>query len=365
MRKKGLLLVLLSVIMSVFLCACGDNKTADIDFKNYITLTTEGNDGGGVLKADIDKEKLDTDIKSAMGNDSANTSSFIDGISVEFSESNNLSNGDSVTVTVVYDESIANKMGISFTNTTYTHQIDVLESLETIDPFKNLSIVYEGPAPCAMVKFDYTNDGYLDASCFEVQSVNEDEEAPIFVNVGDRFKVVVKCTDEELSKRGCSVSKTEQEYTVNSSDVTAYTKSVSEIKQETLEDIKSEVTRMLETQFGESLVKATYMGCQMAYLNDANGYAKSVNYTHGFPESANHLDLAYEIIFNSGGYETTWYVAVAVENVINDMSGNQSYKVLEQDYSKGDYSQVTFKGLRTSMDKYSTFFDMSYSVELQ
>lgn len=73
-------------------------------------------------------------------------------------------------------------------------------------------------------------------------------------------------TKEELSNKGCSVTKQKKEYTVTNNDVTSYTKNISEIKQETLDEMKSDIVKMMSKQFGTALASINYKGCQMAYI---------------------------------------------------------------------------------------------------
>lgn len=66
----------------------------------YITFTTEGSDGNGLIAAELDERALDSAIKTAIGNDKAPTEDFVRGFTIKITPSEQLSIGDIVSVEV-------------------------------------------------------------------------------------------------------------------------------------------------------------------------------------------------------------------------------------------------------------------------
>lgn len=345
------------------LCACGkEHISENLSITDYISINTSGSDGNGTASAEVDKAGLDRALKNAIGNENAETGTFLESININIDPCENLSIGDTLKVTVEYNENIAEMMGIGF-ETSYQYEVTDLDAVESINPFEYLSITYEGASPCSMAKFNYEG-AYLDSTCFKITKINNTEGNLLFLKTGDHFTVEVSLSKEELLQRGCSVTKNTQDFTFAAENADSYAKSISEIKSDVLENMKRDVEAKLKEQLGESFVSAKYEGSMLAILNDVNHYAEAVGYTDGFPESANELYLAYKIKVMKGKQKITWYTPIQIEEVINSGS-SQSYKIVEQNYGAGDYSYVTLNGLKMNIGNYSDLYDISYSVELQ
>ena len=123
---KQLLCMSLCIFTSIVVCACATKETTTptpIDVSEYIHIVTEGNNGNGNAAVEVDMETLSTKLKTHMENEKADTTPFLSGMTVHLTPSDGLSNGDEITISVSYNPSIAQKMGVTFSNTTFCHTV--------------------------------------------------------------------------------------------------------------------------------------------------------------------------------------------------------------------------------------------------
>lgn len=149
------------VVMIWGLAGCG--KT-EINLENYVTFTQSGYDGYGSAEVEFDELRLYSDIYRAtskennsenMGfdslNDLLNLAGLFDSynvinnsISVRLDNDSNLSNGDTVTAEICYDNDLAKEYKIEFTGESVSKIIDSLEPIREIDPFDYVTVKFSG-----------------------------------------------------------------------------------------------------------------------------------------------------------------------------------------------------------------------------
>lgn len=154
--KKTRLLLLFAVLIVLALTACG-SKT-EIDLKEVVTLDLSGVDGYGYAQGEIDEQQLYALVRPDESEeyntmDAINTIELLSRIDCTLDRTEKLSNGDNVTVTVTYPDTLEDALDVSFTpksGESWTVEITGLGEPEKIDVFENISLQYEdGNTLCA------------------------------------------------------------------------------------------------------------------------------------------------------------------------------------------------------------------------
>lgn len=142
-HAKTLFVTLLALLFCTVLAGCGSK----IDAMNYVDLTFSGSNGAG--RADLTVRSLAL-IESIIGKEPELNESYTkwlnqyilydEGITVSCSPNQNLSNGDTVTVTITLSDAVAK--AVIGGKKTFT--VNGLPEMQTIDFFQDVALRYEG-----------------------------------------------------------------------------------------------------------------------------------------------------------------------------------------------------------------------------
>lgn len=131
-----------------------------------------------------------------------------DEIRFSLDQSQDLSNGDSITITATYDERslLEKQYVVSETERVYT--VSELEELQEVDPFENLQVLFSGASPFLQVEFNTSNCSrevisYVTFSCADSNLRN-----------GDTITVEATMADYNTRQEGIILSQTSKTYTV-------------------------------------------------------------------------------------------------------------------------------------------------------
>ncbi|MGN0495993.1 MAG: hypothetical protein ACI4GW_07185 [Lachnospiraceae bacterium] len=148
MKKRIISMAMVATMFMVNMTGCGSKtfdvtSTAEISFNGYngygtCTLENEYEWINSVLDWYGDSINEMQQAKSEM--------ELMDTVSYEIDKPENLSNGDTVTITVKIG-SAADDYAFKLTGESITATVEGLEEVEEFDPFENISVVYNGFAP--------------------------------------------------------------------------------------------------------------------------------------------------------------------------------------------------------------------------
>ncbi|MCR4842329.1 MAG: hypothetical protein K5840_03580 [Eubacterium sp.] len=130
MKRKVLLMITCVCLMAFMLSGCGcssESESGDdgvLEILDYATVTFEGENGSGTANVSIDYDGLELEM---VGGQEAldelddvedldvlgNYMSLAASLSFDTDKSDGLSNGDTVTLTVTYDEELAENAGVT------------------------------------------------------------------------------------------------------------------------------------------------------------------------------------------------------------------------------------------------------------
>lgn len=250
------------------------STTSPVDLSQYIIVTYDGYNGYGLANVDIDwdsaREKYGNSIKF---NDKASQDTF--GIfssqsnvfdvleysfNVEVEPSTELSNGDTVTVSWVDDETNV-YLTRKLKEFTKTYTVEGLKEADTKDVFEDVSLTYNGAGDNLYIGI--ANTGEINDYSFSLDKnsdLKEGDEVTITLNVSDMNQFV-----EEY---GYLPKETSKVYKIDK--IPQYASSLDEITDKTKEDIEKYLVEEKEFNLGSDLTlnSCDVVGYGLLVLND-------------------------------------------------------------------------------------------------
>lgn len=305
-----------------------------IDLNKYLTITTEGYDGYGKARADIDWDAIEEDYSSSLKftraqKDAAKVMDPIDAlktsIGVSLDPNTDLSNGSTVTYMWSIPEYATDAVKCKLEYEAGAYTISDLEEVETFDAFEDLSVEFSGTAPFGEATIEYTGTDF-DKDQFSCDKRSE-------LSNGDEIEIKLNTSVEAYaSKYGRMPESTTKTYTVSGLD--EYVAAFADIPEETLAEImvNSEdmaIAKVASSYNSGSLNNTEYAGyVLLTAKNDRN------------TGTINQLYIIYKgdlLQGTDGGYTRKLYFPVRYTNVLKSSAGDVTWdddiKVISDDES--------------------------------
>lgn len=232
------------------------NSHISVDIGKCISLKTYGIEDYGRIGGEIDFSNLSSRVQKKLNEKGIYEYDF----SLDFSESDFLSNGDSVVITVIYNGD-ASQSGIKFVNDTISKEINNLPEGTVIDPFEHVHVSYEGT--------DGRGRAYMeiDKNDFDFEYVMYKNEN---LSVGDEVTVYVNCDEKELNENGYGLTVFNKTYVVDALDEMIVTPD--QLSNSFIDRLSIELTDMIidkarsefSSSYGEKELKSAYTGTDEA-----------------------------------------------------------------------------------------------------
>lgn len=343
-NKKGIIIAggaVLLVILILVLILVNGKKT--INLEEYVTVGTDGYDGQGtayaewkseledvVLKAmGIDAEKMDEYIDNGdfLNSDSSLAKAYaayekydemMESLDLHIDKSENLSNGDKITVTITYNNELAAENGIKFTGEKYVYVVSGLEKLEAVDPFEGLTVEFTGASPQLKAELSYNSpQDFLQESQFSIDKIEN-------LKIGDTVTVTCNCSKEDAAYHGVSLSETTKEYTVGEAD--AYVGTVRQLEEKGTDDMQKDAKDVIESYFARNTDQIGYKNLKYQGI-----YVLNQKQSNGW-DSYNSIYMIYSATVTSKEDEkqfqaTKVYLPVQFTNVILSQEGELTWDV--------------------------------------
>lgn len=235
-----------------------------IDMREYSKITYDGCNKYGKAKiqfmttdlaaelAGEEFKKDDSDnisLKSLTNfvskySDYAKYVTFISSIHCSFDKRENLSNGDVITVKLLYNQDLADQLKVKFKEDTLQFTVSGLKDANALDPFEKVSIQYEGTSPNARATVKYEGTDNI------LQSFNFSLDKVVGLKNGDKIKLTVNASDDQLLREHNTIlTSKEKEYTVEGVD--EYVADANEIPEDGLNTLKKETVDVLKAYFAK------------------------------------------------------------------------------------------------------------------
>lgn len=338
MNKKvalgGGIAAVLIVIIAVIVIIMQSKK---INLEDYVEITCSGYNEYAVARATLDEGGLYEAILAAKGKkidyDSIDSfealgaalseelaiSECVDKIKLSLSQESNLSNGDTVTVEITYDNEAAKAHKVKFTGSTVTLKVEGLEDPVKVDPFEGFEVTFSGISPNGKMDYNYNgaNPNISTYSFSPSQSYN--------LKNGDIVTVTYSFNENSMLNQGIVITNQEKEFEVSGLD--EYVQSYADLTADFLDKMKSESEDKIYSYTASSYYDSSSLS-DLKYDGYILNTAKSTDLLWG---GYNSLYLIYSgTLSNTAGYFATTkvYFPVKFSNLLK-AGGELSYGSLD------------------------------------
>lgn len=330
----GIAIAAAAAVILIIVIAVVMNMRKTVNLNDYVSVEFSGYDTQGKAVASIDENALGAKIQEVgkipdvsaeyaelEGIDQSEIFDLIlaifgnDVLDVEVTPSEGLSNGDAVTVNIVYNEQIGEELGVKFKAEPEEFTVNGLEEAETVDPFADVTVEYEGVAPDLTVNIVNTStDEYL-------SGLEYTADVSGGLRPGDKFTVTVDEDADSAFDKGYILSETSKEFTCEGCDF--YIEDTAGVQEETLNKLKGDAEDILEAYFADSADYISYTGLELAGFSIYS--PKTIDSVTWY---GNGIWLVYKttVSHNEGSFEPTEnYMTVRFKNLVEYADGTQAY----------------------------------------
>lgn len=249
MRRKKLRIAItgaLLILMAGALTGCGKKE---IDVMEGIEVEFSGVDGYGTARISDEyvfeeaaleaaglTEKMNSDFDDEAIGTLQGVYTIEEAVKYEVSPSENLSNGDVVTVTASINNESVEDFKIQFTGSEKKFTVEGLKEVEQIDLFQGVEVEFEGFAPYVKATINSQNarqDIYVSFSIDKSENLT----------MGDTVTVTAEYDEKGLLQKGYIAKESTKEFTVDECD--RYVTQIAEIPEDTI----SKMNKQFEDAF--------------------------------------------------------------------------------------------------------------------
>ena len=342
---------LVAVLFTVLYVFLNDASKTEIDLKEVTHITLTGFDGEGVLSATID-------VDEKYG-------AFYETVSVDFSKSSGLTNGDEVTISFNYDKSVAKNYNLKVKANDMHYTVNGLVAATPVsenDLFEGLDINFEGIAPLATASLDTSNTKFKDVVTYQI--IDEKE----YYDAGEtiRVRAVFDEADlEELDYKATTPSEEcIKEYIVE--DVDRYITDTDQITDEMMASLKKEALTLFTDAneygmriFCDAGLMPVYVNKQTTFKWSSPNYISSylnVLREESYGKTGTHVNdikLCYEsVISQADGKACKAEVIVRFQDIIIRKDGTIDLKLESGEIISADRRDSHIKAIvRNEIDK--------------
>lgn len=296
MKKKavwgGCLAAVVLVVVVIIIIAAQPKK---IHVEDYVQISYDGYSGYATARVSLDKEGLYAAILEAKGKsaDSGSGSYLgmlfaensqeraiyecIDVIDLSPSQTENLSNGDTITVQITYDNAAVKGQKIKFTGNSVSVLVEGLEEAVQIDPFEGLEVTFSGISPNGRLEYVYNGTDVISRYSFSVDRSSG-------LKNGDTVTITYSYYEDSMLSQGYVITRQEATYEVSGLD--EYIMSYADLTGEFLEETKSQAEDVIYAYTagsyngGSALSDLEYAGYIFSAVKDIENNYGNVNYLY-------------------------------------------------------------------------------------
>ena len=326
---KKTLLLLTALIAVLVLTACG-SKT-EIDLTQYVHVNVSGADGYGYATADVDNIGLEALL---LADDESDADSWIKldllmRISYEIDQTNHLSNGDKVSVTVTYPDGLAEALNANITpksGESWTVEISGLGEPERLDVFEGMTIKYgNGNTLCA--------DGLytaLNYTLSQTQGLSNGDTVTITVSAPDGSSDLDSYCMNTFGKMPLTET---YEYTISGID--EYPLYLEDIPEELFEALRMVAQMQIEDMGAQMVSNYGDQGYQMNHYELYSAYVVSPR-ENVETDNRNEVYLVYKINASNPDGTRDYFYSAKFSNVTIRSDSEYGYDTFVI-YPDGDY----------------------------
>ena len=180
---------------------------------------------------------------------------FVDSVEFSLDKRENLANGDTIIITAMYDEALANKLGIKVGTSKREYKVSGLGKGKELDLFADVKIITEGISPYVYVTYlNESKNEYLKGLEYNIDKASG-------LSIGDTITITCLIDEETARDNGFYYFKDSMEYTITTAD--KYIDRVTELD----EDVMNKLLETLPGVIEDETANTTY---HMAYKVTGN-----------------------------------------------------------------------------------------------
>lgn len=257
-----------------------------INLEDYVVVEFGGYNTAGTASVYVNTAELSEKLAESIGGN-ANSLEMVtalptclSAVEVSLDRDSGLSNGDSVTAEITYDNELLKQYKIRYTGESVTKTVEGLEELTEIDPFEGLEVSFTGLSPDGQLVYEYTGDDtYVSESSFTCDQSSG-------LRNGDVVTISIRNYDEAAAESsGYRFTQTSRQYTVEGLD--GYVETYSGLTEEFLSFAKQESQDIINAYAAQDYSDECTLG--------AIEYAGYIFQTPKDMSSADHYNILYVI----------------------------------------------------------------------
>ena len=384
---KGLrrLLLVAAATAGLVLSLTGCSKT--VDFLQYADVTFDGLNGQATATVNVDYNKIGTDVfgkgKSQTDMDEARTETAMMGeVNYEVTPSENLSNGDTVTLSVEVSDYFQKENKVTAKAASKEITVSDLKEPEMVDPFDEsmFATVFSGDTETGKVTFKIT--GTLPDLTFSLTNGASSDSPYSMLNYymddTDKSKDYSEDDTVTLHVQVKALTNFSEEYVLSRDTIeipvkgaAKYIRSADEVTTEVLDVIKPIATARLEDSSSYNVDRTSVFDAdqnEVAFARTNIGEPRWLNTGYliswkdgeeNFSKEYNDLFIPYEVDYEKDGSDETGTAVLGfwIKNVIIDENGEvdvdgHAYSITMTAYD----SLEAFK--KNEVDRYSNEYDI-------
>ena len=250
----------MTCIAMFLLSGCGATK---IDISEYVNVSYTGINGRALATVDVDFDALENIVLGEGGENIDKIyqlAALEESVKCKLSKDEELSNGDSINITIKWNEDTAKKCGVKLTGSEKTIKVSGLEEGKIVDLFSDIEIDFSGVAPEAKASVRNTSrDSYVSSIYYSV-------EPAVDIANGDEIIVTANCDVAAAERKGYIINETEKKYTVEGID--EYIISYEGIDEETRTKMDAQARDIIEAKLADKYEYVSYMYPNKYYFSE-------------------------------------------------------------------------------------------------
>lgn len=289
--------ILISALLATTTCltACAAKPT--IDFEECITVDFSGYENEGHASVKMDSEY----ILSLLGDmNMLSAASLINSFEIDDIQQNGeLSNGDTITVSIDTDAEILKNSNVNVANTELQFVVSGLEEKTAINIFDDVSLVVSGTSPECSISVEYNGEQQdIGQYSFTISSADGEEKVGYSYKNGDKVIVALNDSTIDYYTDNYILSETSREYIVQADS--SYIESPEDITAEDMATLNTAVDEYL-SQKTEAIISNTDDTAKISVVSGVTGIGAGT-----LAATANRVTSIDNISFNSSyiGSET-------------------------------------------------------------
>ncbi len=371
MKKFKILIFILTMIL---LAGCG-KREVEIDITEFVQISYTGINGKAEAYVKFDFPSFEEAIIAKVDSEDISVmqlATLEKSIKLETDKTESISNGDTINVSITWNDELANNIGVKFMGAEIAIEAADIEEGEVIDPFQGIVIEYSGTAPYAKARINEDLCALPNAISYKMENEG-DIYTDYYITNGDEIKVTAYYNADLLESQGYIVTETEKTFIAEGIDY--YITDCADIDEETFKKMESKAIDRIESE-----LEYNYQYKKIMYPDDFIGVSLEKGEVSNIELTSAYLLVLKELgkdTFSAANYTylifkvtamdeknpegKTVYVPVGFKNLIMQSEGID-VDTIEPYITTDTYETIDdmFRELITEKNDQYTYKEMTY-----